>query len=376
MICGQPVIYLLGFEKIMIFEKRKTKIQKLYEQFAGAVAYISVVDEENNDGIGSAFHIGDGIFITAKHVIENKRINEIATTKRIKLIQDEEKQPKVTLIDPSVLHIVDGPYQDEEDDVAVFKVDIDGIFLPAIQLGSHTSHEVSDNDFVLSNVIVIGYPPIPFTTTPNQVVATGQVNAVIDVWHSKYVHFVLSTMARGGFSGGVVLTNSGFALGIVTESLGKGDSQVETGYMSVLSIDSAIALSVKHFDFDLSTYKVYRDEECLVEIKMVSDELSRLNSRLHNACVYVLDNDRDVYIEFVCDDENLLEPAFEIFNSIVPLKKEKSTTRDKLLFGLPTTNPPAELLAEAAVAVKKYFQSSGYKELSTKRNTWQFRGQA
>ncbi|WMP15844.1 hypothetical protein [Thiothrix lacustris] len=34
------------------------------------------------------FHISDGIFITAKHVIENNKIIEVATTKRIELIQE------------------------------------------------------------------------------------------------------------------------------------------------------------------------------------------------------------------------------------------------------------------------------------------------
>lgn len=360
----------------MTFENKKSEIQKIYAQFAGAVAFVAILDNKGKEGIGSAFHIGDGIFITAKHVIENKKIIEVATTKRIELIQEnlqERKEPDITLIDPSVLEIIEGPYEDENNDVAVFKVNTEGLFLPAIQLGSHTSHEISDNEFILSNVIVIGYPPIPFTTTPNQVVATGQVNAVIDVWHSKYVHFILSTMARGGFSGGVVLTELGFALGLVTESLGNGESLVETGYMSILSIDAAITLAVKHFDFDLRSHKVYRDEDSLIEVKMVSNNLKKLNSRLYNASVYVYDDDRDVYIEFICDDESLLKSAFDVFNSITPITKVESMSKGKLLFSQPTTNPPAMLLAEAAEEVKSFFEHSGYAEISTKRNTWQFR---
>ncbi len=351
-------------------------MQKLYAQYAGAVAYIDVEDAEKKRGIGSAFHIGDGIFITAKHVIEGKNILEVATTKRIELIQgsqDESGEPDVTLIDPAVLSIVAGPYEDEFDDVAVFKVDFEGLLLPAIKLGSHTTHEVSENEFVLSNVIVIGYPPIPFTTTPNQVVASGQVNAVIDVRHSKYVHFVLSTMARGGFSGGVALTESGFALGLITESLGYGESLVETGYMSVLSIDAAVSLAVKHFDFDLRGNGVYRDEDSLIEVKMVNNSLKRLNSRLHNACVYVYDDDRDVFMEFVCDDLPLLQRAFDVFNEVTPIYKVQSMSKDTLLFAQPIKNPPAAVLIQAAEAVKEHFESCGYFELSTKRNTWQLR---
>ena len=360
----------------MAFEEKKTDLQKLYAQHAGAVAYVTVEDDYHDEGIGSAFHIGDGIFVTAKHVIEDKKILEVATTKRIELTQetiDDTKESEVIIIEPKVLNIIEGPFVNKNEDIAVFKVDLEKDFLPYVQLGSHTTHEITDNEFVLTNALVIGYPPIPFTTTPNQVVASGQVNAVIDVRHSGYVHFVLSTMARGGFSGGVALTVSGFALGLVTESLGTGESLVETGYMSILSIESAIELAVKHFDFDLKKHGIYRDQDSLIEFKMVSESLRRLNSRLYNACVYVYDDDRDVYMEFVCDDQSLLHPAYEIFNSITPIHIVESMSKDNLLFTQPSKNPPASVLVTAAEAVRDFFMSSDYHELSTKRNSWQIR---
>ncbi|BAJ01169.1 S1 family peptidase [Shewanella violacea] len=363
----------------MAFEDKKTDIQKLYAQYAGAVAYVTVEDDEQNEGIGSAFHIGDGIFVTAKHVIDNKKILEVATTKRIELTQetiDEEKEPEIIIIEPKVHNIIEGPFVNENEDISVFKVDLENDFFPSVQLGSHTSHEITDSQFVLANVLVIGYPPIPFTNTPNQVVASGQVNAVIDVRHSDYVHFVLSTMARGGFSGGVVLSESGFALGLVTESLGTGESLVETGYMSILSIDSAIELAVKHFDFNLQKYGIYRDQDSLIEVKMVNESLGRLNSRLFNACVYVYDDDRDVFMEFICDDQELLHPAYEIFNSVTPIHIDESMSKDNLLFTQPSDNPPATLLVTAAEAVRDFFMKSDYHELSTKRNSWQIRDKA
>jgi len=56
-------------------------------------------------------------------------------------------------------------------------------------------------------------------------------------------------MARGGFSGGVALDQSGVALALVTESVGQGDTPVETGYMSMLSIEPAVDLSAEKFVF-------------------------------------------------------------------------------------------------------------------------------
>ncbi|VFQ46886.1 S1 family peptidase [Desulfoluna butyratoxydans] len=355
----------------MILENNITEIQKLYLNYAAAVAYVAVSDDEGNEAIGSAFHIGDGLFVTAKHVIEHKKILEVATTKRYVLIQDDIQAgngAETISIEPMVLDIIEGPYVDKDEDVAVFKVDTKSSLFPKVKISSHTSHEISDTNFVLSDALIIGYPPIPFTNTPNQVVATGQVNAVIDVRHSRYAHFVMSTMARGGFSGGVALSTSGFALGLVTESLGSSDSLVETGYMSVLSIDSAVNLSVEYFSFDLIKHRVYRDEETLIEVKMVNDKLGRLNSRLYNACVYVYDNDRDVYMEFVCNDGSLLQPAYEIFNAIIPIHKIESMSKKTVLISQPLENPPASLLVEAAEAVRDFFLKYGYRELSSKKN--------
>ncbi|MBV7296398.1 S1 family peptidase [Enterovibrio paralichthyis] len=359
----------------MTYENNITELQQLYAQYAGAVAYVSVENADGTAGIGSAFHIGDGIFVTAKHVIESQTIVEVATTKRVEVTRDSDEVNQNTYhINPRILEIIEGPYEHASEDVAVFRVELVDEFLPKVQLGSHTSHEIQDNEFILTDALVIGYPPIPFTTTPNQVVASGQVNAVIDVRHSEYVHFVLSTMARGGFSGGVALTKSGIALGLVTESLGTSSSLVETGYMSVMSIDAAIELAKEKFDINLVEFEIYRDLDSLIEIKMVNDNLGRLNSRLYNACVYVYDDDRDLFMEIHCDDRSLLHSAYEVFNSFTPTYIIESMSKEDLIFFQAEDNPSASVLVTAAHAVKQFFENAGYKEMSIKKNTWQIKG--
>lgn len=365
----------LGFTRYKLaYENNVTELQQLYAQYAGAVAYVSVVNADGKAGIGSAFHIGDGIFVTAKHVIEFQTIVEVATTKRIEVTKDSDQYGHNTCyISPRIIKIIEGPYEHASEDVAVFRVELVDKFLPKVQLGSHTSHEIQDYEFILTDVLVIGYPPIPFTTTPNQVVASGQVNAVIDVRHSEYVHFVLSTMARGGFSGGVVMTKSGIALGLVTESLGTGSSLVETGYMSVMSIDAAIELAREKFDINLAEFGICRDLDSLIEIKMVNDSLGRLNSRLYNACVYVYDDDRDLFMEIHCDDQSLLHSAYEVFNSVSPTYIVESMSQENLIFFQAKGNPSASVLITAANAVKQFFENAGYKEMSIKKNTWQIK---
>jgi len=44
----------------------KSGFRETYVRAAGAVAFIAVVDSNGDEAIGSAFHIGDGIFVTAR----------------------------------------------------------------------------------------------------------------------------------------------------------------------------------------------------------------------------------------------------------------------------------------------------------------------
>ncbi|CAM5678390.1 Serine protease OS=Streptomyces aurantiogriseus OX=66870 GN=GCM10010251_76870 PE=4 SV=1 [Streptomyces aurantiogriseus] len=124
-----------------------------------------------------------------------------------------------------------------EIDVAIFEVEEINPRTPVIPLGSHLNDFLGQSDFVLSEAVVLGYPPIPMSTTPVLVGARAEVNAQVDLYDSCDVHFVLSATARGGFSGGLAFSEWGFALGLVTRSLLTNDGTAESGYMSVLSIE-------------------------------------------------------------------------------------------------------------------------------------------
>ena len=52
----------------------------LFERYAPAVAYVSVRLPNGDESIGSAFHVGEGVFVTARHVVEGCTILEIANT--------------------------------------------------------------------------------------------------------------------------------------------------------------------------------------------------------------------------------------------------------------------------------------------------------
>ena len=57
------------------------------------------------------------------------------------------------------------------------------------------------------------------TTSPHLFAARAEVNAAVDLRFSRHVHFILSAMPRGGFSGGLAVTEGGIPLGLITSSL-------------------------------------------------------------------------------------------------------------------------------------------------------------
>ncbi|MGO4466924.1 S1 family peptidase [Pseudoduganella sp. RAF53_2] len=314
------------------------------------------------------FHIGDGIFVTARHVVDGMTIKEIATTKST--LTEEAAGGKVA--PPRYLKILDGPYFGPDGlDVAIFSVDLGEVPLPAITVSDHTDYSLQENDLVLSDILVIGYPPIPFTTMPSQVVTLGQISAVVRVWHSPVLHFIASTMARGGFSGGVVLDHSGVALALVTESLGKDDMPVETGYMSLLSIEPAVDLAVEKFGFDIHGVKQGRYSDILLAVKFTDSSRRSLSSFIFDASLYIYDDDRDVFVEINCVDEVLLANAVATFQAITPLIRHD--VDDGTVLYTPTENPSAELLFQAGEAVAAFFTNSGYKKMVSDRNRWQFK---
>jgi hypothetical protein len=230
------------------------KARKLYEKYAGVMAYVSVEDADGDQKIGSAFHIGQGVFVTARHVIEDKRILEIAMTEPVDVrlrgaeavgaktrVREGDDEYGVHRVDNAVLQ-VSKPFRFHPDtnvDIALFEVsDIDPR-TPYAPLGAHLDDWIGRGDFVLTEAIILGYPPIPFSTEPHLVAARAEVNAVVNLRRPRrHVHFILSAMPRGGFSGGLVLSEQENVLGVVTDSLLVNNQVGEIGFFAVLSVEA------------------------------------------------------------------------------------------------------------------------------------------
>ena len=110
-----------------------------------------------------------------------------------------------------------------------------------IPLGSHLDDWFGD-DFVLSRIVAFGYPRIPLSKEYVLVEVQGEINAVIDKYSCPHPHFVISSIARGDFSGGPVISEYDFLLGVLTEPLADGDQALENGFASVISIEPLLDL--------------------------------------------------------------------------------------------------------------------------------------
>lgn len=147
-----------------------------------------------------------------------------------------------------VLELKRGPYMhpDSKVDVAVFQVEETDPLTPVVPLGSHLDDWLGESDFVLTEAVILGYPPIPKAKRCNLIGTRAEVNALIDRYDTPHVHFVLSAMARGGFSGGLVLSEYGYALGMVTNSRVSENNSPELGYMTAVGVEPIYVCLAQH----------------------------------------------------------------------------------------------------------------------------------
>ncbi|EIT7132644.1 serine protease [Vibrio natriegens] len=333
-------------------------MQKLYHECRSSIAYVTVETNEGLESIGTAFHIGQGYFVTAKHVVDNNKIIEVAVTQPHKNIMDHHDTPLSEDERPRILKVNSDPVlaESEVDDVAVFRVE-QYEKLPSIKLSSiHDMHQ-SEDSALLSNVLCIGYPSIPLTIHPFQVAVDATVSALINIRGSKYLSYVVSATARGGFSGGPIINDEGQAIGLVTDSLVRDSNAVETGFMACLSISAAAELALKcGWDPDESEYN--KDIESLASIKLALTSTARLNPHAHDLKMYVYDDGRDVFVEVSCFNEQDRNLAESVFSSLCPLKIHK--TENYTLLATPVDNPSPILLKQASKAARDALFTSGY----------------
>lgn len=219
-----------------------------------AVAYVEVKTSKQDIGIGTAFHIGSGYFVTARHVIKDNEIIKVGQSDlSLRTIIDQDGSTRTRTTHPEFEQLGREIQRFEHPTADVAIIQLTGMLgqrgpaatlLPAIELARHAD-VLTEGELLMTSVKVFGYPPIPYANNlkPALVVSPGEISAVFTNRRDNRRHFVISGLARAGFSGGpVFLTGSprvdgpanplrqysSTAIGVVVESLESRTSSGES----------------------------------------------------------------------------------------------------------------------------------------------------
>jgi hypothetical protein len=215
---------------------------ELYNDIKHQLVVLEATDEKGDFSCGAAFHIGDGLFVTAQHNVQGKHSLRTQTDEPIEIIQaylPETKEPDVAVLRtnfiPPVLTVksetVGNPSSVREKQSNRF-----------IGLGSYLAPSDLAQLYLLDDVFVFGFPPIPMTTRAELVAVRAQVNAFVKIRHRKDEVFILSSTARGGFSGGPVIDRDKNLIGVCIEGLLHSETPVEIGFAAALCLDPLLEL--------------------------------------------------------------------------------------------------------------------------------------
>lgn len=189
--------------------------------------------------------------VTAKHVVSGNEVLSVATTRdafveraggfKMRGFGDSE----FATVRLSPTKPLAPPVECADADLAAFRVELPDPGFPEIVVGHDEDKNAKPvgsawmEDHLLETAHVFGYPRIPSASKPILVGLRCDVSAIVEERYlgNNHPHFVLSSMARGGFSGGPVFGQYGWLIGIVTEAFLRDDLPAELGYMAVVPVD-------------------------------------------------------------------------------------------------------------------------------------------
>jgi hypothetical protein len=225
------------------------KPKELYDRYKTCMVRIETITPEGDIHNGAGFHIGNGLIATAQHVVDYKLRRVVSEYVGSDVTVHKLHRHSNELVDLAVLETdfsIDAALK-----MGTYRY-VDGGSQPAaerhsqsIPLGGHLDDWIGD-ELVLSEVLLLGYPLIPLSKEPVLTAAVGHVNAIMDRYIGPHPFFIVSCMARGGFSGGPAISEYGFLLGVITSSFVANHQELELGFNGVITIEPLLDLLASH----------------------------------------------------------------------------------------------------------------------------------
>lgn len=212
------------------------------------MALVTTTDPEGRAGSGAAFHIGDGWWVTARHVIRGKEFviapeGHGSGTVVVRRVIESEAPDDLALIE------TDFSLDYYMSDSVTIHGRPDGWKVDHIEIGGHLDDWLGD-ELTMSRYMVMGYPRLP--GSERVIVADGgYVNAVVDPELREHPYFIVSGLPRRGFSGGPVLSEFGFLLGVMTDAFPPEDD-LPVGHSGVISVEPLWSLLLDNQVFPAS----------------------------------------------------------------------------------------------------------------------------
>ncbi len=184
----------------------------IYYAIGNGVVQITGKNDDGDVVAGSGTVLSDRVILTSKHVVEDMQVDQ---TQMFQGVQ---------------CHVGDGQFMcHKTQDVAIMHLEqslkpVNGLVFHPPRVG-HTIH-------------VLGFPHIPMASSPALVMHSGEVtNQSIDLFEDQKA-FLYSAITRPGDSGGPIISQDGYLVGIATKDLSvkRGEATFAPHYAGVDAI--------------------------------------------------------------------------------------------------------------------------------------------
>jgi S1-C subfamily serine protease len=251
---GARLVFVAPLKSDRRSDVNHDRARAVYDRYASGVAWVETCSSEGSIGIGTAFQVGEEVWATAAHVVENpvQRVGTSVPSREVFRTELGARRVEQTH-ESGTTAVTEGPFfhPDPYTDLALFRVaDLDAEILPLID-----EDDSAGEPLTLKPVLVLGYPRVPGAIDPPPLLATmTTISATANLYFGGEGPqvMILDAMARPGFSGGPVVGSEGQVLGLITRSLVPDHNETERGFLSAVR-SAAIAECADAHGLDVSS---------------------------------------------------------------------------------------------------------------------------